>query len=195
MKMSEATKLRKRIKNRKPDFIRQDGHKKARVGKKWRKPKGTDSKQRLKLKGHTRNPSKGYRSPKEARGKDASGLEPVSISNLKELKAVDKDNQGIIIKGYVALKKKLAILKKAVEANIKVLNIRKPEEFVKKKEALIEAKKKEKDKKLEEKDKKEKEKERKSEEKKEDISEKVDEEEKKEEEKKEKDRVLTKKDK
>ena len=40
--------LRKRIKRKKPEFIRQDAHKKKSLESKWRKPKGLHSKMREK---------------------------------------------------------------------------------------------------------------------------------------------------
>ena len=43
--------LRRAMKRKKPDFIRQDSHKKAGLGAKWRKPKGIHSKMRKKHKG------------------------------------------------------------------------------------------------------------------------------------------------
>ena len=48
-KMAETKKLlelRKKIKGKKPNFIRQDAHKHKRLARKWRKPKGIQSKMR-----------------------------------------------------------------------------------------------------------------------------------------------------
>ena len=53
------------MKKKKPKFIRQDAHKKGRLAKKWRKPKGLQSKMRLCKKGYRKRISKGYKSPKE----------------------------------------------------------------------------------------------------------------------------------
>ena len=42
--MADLLKLRKRIKKKKPRFVRQDSHKKPKLKKKWKKPKGLQSK-------------------------------------------------------------------------------------------------------------------------------------------------------
>jgi len=188
--MKELLKLRREIKKRKPSFIRQDAHKKPKLKEKWRKPKGTDSKMRLNLKGYRKSPSKGWRSPKQVRNLDPSGLKPIRISTEQELAKIDKESQGIIIAKTTGLKKRLAIIKKAIEQKIQILNIKNPEEFAKSKQAEREKKKQERQKKEEQKSKKQKAKEKKSEEKKEDLTEKLTEEDKKEEEKKEKEKIL-----
>ena len=61
MSIKELLELRKQIKNKKPDFIRQDAHKKKKLGKKWRKARGLHSKIRLKLRGRGKFVSNGYR--------------------------------------------------------------------------------------------------------------------------------------
>ena len=121
--------VRKQIKAKKPNFIRQDAHKKDKLKAKWRKPKGLQSKMRLHKKGYSRSPSQGWRSPKTVRGLDASGLEVVHVARLQDLQNVTKD-QGIIIQSTVGAKNKIALLKAAQEKNIRVLNL-KPEEYIK----------------------------------------------------------------
>ena len=49
--VNKSLELRKDIKKKKPTFLRQDGHKKKRLGNKWRRPTGTDNKVRLGLRG------------------------------------------------------------------------------------------------------------------------------------------------
>ena len=65
--------LRAQMKGKKPEFIRQDAHKKPGLGWKWRRPKGITSKMRLHLKGYRRIVKKGYRSPKDVRGLTKDG--------------------------------------------------------------------------------------------------------------------------
>jgi len=62
--MKKLLELRKKIKQRKPEFIRQDAHKKAKLKRKWVRPRGIDSKIRLGLKGYGKKPSTGWSSPK-----------------------------------------------------------------------------------------------------------------------------------
>lgn len=189
----ELLELRKGMKKKKPNFIRQDAHKKKRVGTGWRVSRGTDSKMRLGLSGYRKSPSQGYRSPVLVRGLDRSGLIPVRVSTISELDKIKKETEGIIINNAIGTKKRMAIIEKAEASGIKILNIKNPAEYLKQKKDIMQKKKEAKDKKLAEKEKKHKEKEKKADEKKENLSEKVTEEEKKDQEKKEKDKVLTKK--
>lgn len=203
--MTETKKLldlRKKIKGKKPYFIRQDAHKHKRLGKKWRKPKGIQSKMRLKLRGYRKSVSKGYKSPKEIRYCDKLGFEKKLISSIKDLKTIDSKIQGIIIAGNIGLKKRIDIIKEARKQSIKILNIKDPNQFLKDIEEKIKKQKEEKQKLNQEKQKKlkkreekakekSKEEEKKTEEKPDELAEKIKKEE--EEKKKEKDKVLTKK--
>ena len=192
--IGELLELRKRIKNKKPDFIRQDAHKKKRLGKKWRKPKGLQSKIRLRLKGRAKHVSGGYRSPRKARYLHKSGLWQCVIKSTKDLERLDSKKSCLIISSSLGNKKRIVILKKAREQGFNVLNFNNPDEFIKKTEDRINLKRRKK----EEEEKKAKAK--KSEKKGEKLAEKVKgkgsqrSEDKKEVEKKEKDKVLTKKD-
>jgi len=190
--------LRRDIKKKKPKFIRQDAHKKKRLGKKWRRPKGLQSKIRLGIKGYRRGVSAGYGSPTKVKGLDRSGLIIRHVSALKDIEQIDEKQEGVIIAKSVGIKKRLDLLKMALEKGINVLNIKDSAALIKKLEGDFK-KRLEKKKGLKEK-KKEKEKElkKKAKEKddtKEGLAEKVEgEEEKQTREKKEKDKLLTKKD-
>ena len=192
--------LRKRIKKKKPAFIRQDAHKKKRIGLKWRKPRGLHSKVRLGLKGYRKKISKGYKSPSLIKGFHSSGLKVVAVSSVKDINKIKNEEEGIIIKKQVGLKKKIEIIKKAIEKSIKILNIKEPSTFLAVAEEKLKKKKEEKVKKLSSKEKKKKEKEKKAEEKKKEEEKKSKEEtepkdeEVEKEKKKEIDKVLTKKD-
>jgi len=197
--------LRNKIKKKKPLFIRQDAHKHKRLGRKWRKPKGIQSKMRLRRRGYRKSVSVGYRSPENVRYFDKSEFKKCLISSLKDLKTIDGKKQGIIIASYVGLKKKIDIIKEAQKLSIRILNIKDPNQFLKNIEDKLKKQKEEKQKLKQEKQKKLKkreekakekvkekeEKEKKGKEKSEDLAEKIKKEE--EEKKKEKDKVLTKK--
>jgi len=193
--------LRKKTKRKKPVFVRQDTHKKKKLGFKWRKPRGLHSKMRRGLKGYRRGISKGYKSPSLVKGIHPSGLRIIIISSIKELDKIKKEGEGIIIKKQVGLKKRVEIVKKAIESSIKILNIKEPSGFLSAIEEKLKKKKEKKEKKLDSKEKKKKEKEKKAEEKKKEKKEKKEEvkteDEKKEDEKekkKEMDKLLTRKD-
>lgn len=174
--------IRKKIKAKKPKFIRQDSHKKSRLKKKWKRPKGLQSKLRLKRRGKSRVVSSGYRSPKKVRGLHKSGLEEKSITSLKSLEGLNSKKHILVISSLLGKKKKLIILKKVKELEFKVSNIN-CDEFIKKVELEIDAKKKASEKKK---------KDVKVEKKKEKLADKVSEEDDKESEKKKKDQILSK---
>ena len=174
--------LRERIKEKKPDFIRQDYQRRKRLGRKlkWRKPKGIHSKIRHHFKGRRKMPSPGYKSPKKVRWLHTSGFKKIVIFSLQDILKINNENEGIVISKKIGMKKKFEILKKAKELDIKVLNLNIDEqikiiqEFINsKKKSEIKASKKE-------------------ETIKEKQSEKLSDEQKKEYEKKEKDKLLTK---
>ena len=181
----ELLELRRKMKARKPNFVRQDVHKKPGLKAKWRKPKGLDSKLRRRIRGKYRAISHGYRSPREVRGIHKSGLEFKAVSSIRDLDNTDSKKQGIVISSTVGKKKRVEMLKMAAELHVEVLNIKNPEEYIKNAEAAVNQKKKA----VEEKKKHAEKKEEKKEEK---ISDKVNEEEQKDAEKEEKAKVLTK---
>ena len=186
--IKELLELRRHIKSKKPDFIRQDFHKKKRLSRKWRRPKGWHSKIRLNLRGRAKKVSIGYRSPKIVRGLHKSGLLQKIIRSVNDLESLDSKKNCGIISSSVGTKKRVVILKKAKELGLNILNIKSPDKYIKEVEDKINLRKKAKEVK-----KGEKKEAKKVEKKEEKLTEKVDEVSKKEIEKKEKDKVLTKK--
>jgi large subunit ribosomal protein L32e len=124
--MSEKQKmleLRTQMKKRKPVFCRKDCNKKKRIEDDvWRKPRGCDNKQRLKRKGHRKNPSSGYRSPIIIRGLHHSGLMPVLVTTESQIEALTKEH-GIIISSKTGGRKKKSLIALAVKKGIRVLNL------------------------------------------------------------------------
>ena len=181
--------LRNNIKDKKPDFIRQDYQRRKRLGRKlkWRKPKGIHSKIRHHFKGRRKMPSPGYKSPRKVKGLHASGLKIVSISSLDGIKNINKEFEGAVISKSIGTKKRLEILKRAKELGISVLNFD-IDVQIKNIEELVNSKKK--------KESKEKKKEEIKEKEMKEVEQKqlpaLTDEQKKEAEKEEKDRILTK---
>lgn len=118
--------LRAKLKRKKPKFLRQEWWRfdKFKNDPKWRKPKGTDSKMRMKLKGKARSPSIGWSSPRLVRGLHPSGYEDVLVHNVKELEMLDPQRQAARIAHTVGKRKRMAIIERAKELGIKVLNAR-----------------------------------------------------------------------
>ena len=121
------------MKNKKV-FIRKETWKLSRFGKTrkkkrvWRRPRGMHSKLRLKLRGKMSQPSIGYGSPLNIRGK-IEGLIPKIVRNEQDLENINKNNEIAII-GKVGLKNKIGLVEKAVKSGIKIANVN-AEEFLK----------------------------------------------------------------
>ncbi len=122
--VEKLLKLRRRLKSKKPVFLRHLWWKKPKFknNPKWRKPKGTDNKMRLKRKGYPPIVEAGYRGPRLVRGLHPSGLRPVVIHTPGELEGLDPDTTIIYIGGSVGLRKRIQIMKLAVEKGFKVAN-------------------------------------------------------------------------
>jgi len=187
LSIKELLELKKQIKSKKPDFIRQDAHKKKKLSKKWRRPKGLHSKIRLKLRGRAKYVSVGYRGPKKVRYLHKSGLQQHIVRSIVDLEVLDAKKTCLIVSSSLGDRKRIIILKKAKERGFNILNFDNPDEFIKNIEDKINLKK---EKKAKEKGKV---KETKKVEKKEGkLTRKVDEVNTQDAEKKEKDKLLTK---
>lgn len=105
-----------------PKFRRQEWFLFKRLGEKWRKPRGRDSKMRARKKGKGKLVTVGYRIPKKERGLHPSGLAEVLVNNQADLGKVDVGRQAVRIASGVGRRKREQILKKADELKIRVLN-------------------------------------------------------------------------
>lgn len=117
--------LRKRaeIDSRRPEFLRQEWHRRARLQKvRWRKPKGDHSKMREHY-GYRRNVvSIGYGSPKAARHLHPSGFKEVMVWNVKDLEKIRPETEAARVAHTVGMRKRTEIEEKADELGIRVLN-------------------------------------------------------------------------
>lgn len=111
-------------KRRLPEFKRQEWFRFKRLGEKWRKPRGRDSKMRLERSGKPPLVSIGYRSPRATRGVHPSGLREFLVNNPRDLEGVDANTHAARIASGVGGKKRELIMAKAKELNIRVLNPR-----------------------------------------------------------------------
>lgn len=109
------------------EFLRQDISRHSKIGKnrkklqKWRRPKGRDSKMRLKRKSYPKTVSIGYGSPRTTSGK-IEGNTPVLVYNMKDLQQITSGQSAIVAK--IGAKKKMELIKFATENKIKLLNIK-----------------------------------------------------------------------
>lgn len=123
MSKRRLLKLRFKMKQKRPDFKRQEWFKCKRIGVSWRKPRGLHSGMRKQLKHRPAIVKTGYRSPSLVRGLHPSGLEDVLIRNVKELEMLDPKTQGARIASTVGKRKKIEIIKRSEELGIRILNI------------------------------------------------------------------------
>jgi large subunit ribosomal protein L32e len=114
--------LAQRARVNKPEFNRQDHHKKKRTPSSWRRPRGLLSKQRRRIKGKGAVVEAGHRSPEAVRGRHPSGFEEVYVENLDDLEGVDGDRQAVRIASAVGARKRERIEEEAEDAGIRVLN-------------------------------------------------------------------------
>ena len=119
--------IRRSLKAKKPEFRRQESWRYKRVSPSWRRPKGIDSKMRLKLGGRPKTVEVGYRSPKDVRGLNGSGHSEKFVSNPSELDDV-MQGQVIRVSGKVGQRKRIVILEKARNLNLHVVNLRRVRE-------------------------------------------------------------------
>ncbi|MFH1649371.1 MAG: eL32 family ribosomal protein [Candidatus Woesearchaeota archaeon] len=113
---------RKKVKKRKPSFLRADGHKKVKLAKKWREPRGLHNKMRLEKRGYRRVVKDGWGSPSAIRGMTQDGKVVKHVSTLKDLQVIDAKMQVVIIAGCVSIKNKIAIRDAALKLGITLLN-------------------------------------------------------------------------
>ncbi|MEF8826523.1 MAG: 50S ribosomal protein L32e, partial [Halapricum sp.] len=114
--------LAKRNRVGKPQFNRQDYHKKKRTPTSWRKPRGGLSKQRRGHKGKGPKVEAGFRTPEAVRGLHPSGFEEIRVHNVDDLEDVDGDTQAVRIASKVGARKRERIEEQAEDADIRVLN-------------------------------------------------------------------------
>lgn len=196
MTKEELLKIRKQIKKRKPKYTRHESGQREEVPSSWRKARGKSNKVRLGRRGHKKRVQIGYCSPKAVYGLNRKGLKEVLINNVQDLDKINKEKECAVISSTVGIKKKIVIIKKAVESNIKISNWKYPNAYLKQIEEKISKDKESKKAKKSKRDEKKKSREAKSKDKKkESLAEKVEsEEEKKEKQKTEKDKLLMKRD-
>lgn len=107
-------------------FLRVDTFRFSRLGKnrrklqKWRSVRGKSNKMRLGRAGYSKVPTVGFKSPRKDSGK-VGGLIPRLVHNVKELEALQKDNIAVLAR--IGAKKKLEMIKRAGELNIKIMNL------------------------------------------------------------------------
>ncbi len=107
---------------KKPKFLRHMHEAYKRIGTSWRKPRGIQSKVKLKEKGKIQMPNVGYGAPNELKYLHPSGFKEVLVNNVNDLQNIDTNKEAVRIAHTVGKRKRSEILKKAEGMKIKVLN-------------------------------------------------------------------------
>ncbi|MDA4120488.1 MAG: 50S ribosomal protein L32e [Thaumarchaeota archaeon] len=127
-KVSEENRLkalvakRKELAKNRPAFIRQESWRYVRIHTPWRKPKGVDNKVRRQDKGWPALVRIGYRGPVEARGLHPSGHFEVLVQRVSDLDRLVPGRDVARIGRTVGAKKREAILHRATELGLRVVN-------------------------------------------------------------------------
>jgi len=119
---TEALQKRDAERRKMPKFRRQEWHRYQRLGTAWRRPRGLHSKMRKGLRYRTPVATVGYRTPVKARGLHPSGFEEVLVYNVKDVETLDPKAQAARIGHSVGVRKRVAIIAKAEEMKLRVLN-------------------------------------------------------------------------
>ena len=114
--------VRKQKKKQTPHFLRQEWFRYKRLKKNWRCPDGITSKMRMNKKYRPARVRVGFGGPKKVRGLHPSGFEEVLVYNVSDLEKIDAGKQAARIGGTVGTKKRVAIVEKAKELDIRLLN-------------------------------------------------------------------------
>ncbi len=124
--IKENKQLLEKLKKKKPRFINLARYWRKGAVKSWRKPRGIDNKQRLKLKSRPKNPVIGYKNPEKIRGVHPSGRKPVIVHNVRELKKVAQEQKDVLIyiAGGVGARKRAEIQEEAEKLGLVVANRR-----------------------------------------------------------------------
>lgn len=119
----EALKKRAEVSGRRPEFLRQEWHRRKRLQNvKWRKPQGDHSKMRQHYAYRPNVVSIGFGSPRAARYLHPSGFREVMVWNVNDLGKINPDIEAARVAHSVGYKKRQEIEEKADELKIRVLN-------------------------------------------------------------------------
>jgi len=113
---------RKEVGKGRPRFVRQESWRYVRIHSPWRKPKGVDNKIRRQDKGWPALVRVGYRGLAAARGLHPSGHYEVLVQRVADLEGLVPGRDVARIGGTVGAKKRQAILERAKELGLRVLN-------------------------------------------------------------------------
>jgi large subunit ribosomal protein L32e len=124
MDIKKALELRRAKRAKQRRFLRQDAHKRPKLKKAWRKPRGYQSKMRMRRRGYARARSQGFGAPRIIEGLTRSGQRPVVVATIAALDALDVKRDCAILAGSLGGRRREQLLLRAKERKIAILNAR-----------------------------------------------------------------------
>ncbi|KAJ1889898.1 60S ribosomal protein L32 [Kickxella alabastrina] len=112
------------VKKRTKSFVRVQSDRFMRVGESWRRPVGIDSRTRRRFKGTRPHPKIGYGSNRKTRFLLPDGFRKFTVKNSKDLESLMMLNRTYAaeIASTVGAKKRVVLIERAKQLNIKVVN-------------------------------------------------------------------------
>jgi large subunit ribosomal protein L32e len=112
------------VKKRTKKFTRHQSDRYNKIDASWRKPKGIDNRVRRRFKGQIAMPKIGYGSNQKTRHMLPDGFKKFLVKNMKDLELLLMQNRRFSceIAHNVSSKKRIAIIERAQELDIKVIN-------------------------------------------------------------------------
>ena len=118
----ELLQLRKKIADKRPEFVRQESWRYKKLAPNWRRPKGKDNKMRKQVSGVPPLVKVGYKGPRKSRGLHPSGYNDILVFNTRDLTNIDSKKDAARIAHGVGNKKRIDIVTEALRLKIKILN-------------------------------------------------------------------------
>jgi len=118
MKIESLVKYKIKLKRSTPRFIKQNARNIKRLDLNWRKPRGSQSKMRLRKGGKPKMVSIGYKTPKALQGVLNSGLRERLVSNIDELKSLNTKTECAVLNSTLGKRKTLIIIQEAKKLGI-----------------------------------------------------------------------------
>jgi len=116
------TEERKRLKARIPKIVRQESWRLKRIRENWRRPTGVSNKMRRRQRGWPKSVSVGYKTPDDLRHLHPCGLQEMVVHRAMDLDKLDPKTYVARIGHTVGEKKRVTILDRARELEIRVVN-------------------------------------------------------------------------
>jgi large subunit ribosomal protein L32e len=126
-KLRRLMRVRVLMERREPKWMSMDEWRFLRVAHResWRRPKGDDNKIRLEIKGYPKRVKIGYGKPRLVRNLHPTGFKLVIVHRPEDVDKVDPTKEAIVIGRTVGLRKRVEIVRRAIERGVRVINVTK----------------------------------------------------------------------